>query len=156
TTGTVGPAGADTWVILERHGRRAIAPFGALVYESANNIYVHPNDTIYLYHEPQTFIAFGAVGTQQQIPFGAWRLSLAEAVSKSGWLIDLQADPGAVFLYRGEARDIAEAMGIDCAPYQGPMIPVIYAINLRDPSGYFLASSFEVRNKDIMYVSNAF
>jgi polysaccharide biosynthesis/export protein len=151
-----GTAGAETWVILERNGRRAIAPFGALIYESANNIYVHPNDIIYLYHEPQTFLAFGAVGTQQQVSFGSWRVSLAEAISKSGGLVDAQADPAAVFLYRGEARDIAEAMGIDCAPYQGPMIPVIYVINLRDPSGYFLASSFEMRNKDIIFVSNAF
>jgi polysaccharide biosynthesis/export protein len=157
TTGTTtGAAGAETWVILERNGRRAIAPFGALVYEPVNNIYVHPNDTIYLYREPQTFLAFGAVGAQQQIPFGAWRLSLAEAISKSGGLLDLQADPASLFLYRGEARGVAEAMGIDCTPYQGPVIPVIYTINLRDPAGYFLVSSFEMRNKDILYVSNSF
>jgi len=155
-TGAVGAAGAETWVLLERNGRRAIAPFGALVYEPANNIYVHPNDTIYLYREPQTYLAFGAVGTQSQVPFGSWRLSLAEAISRAGGLLDLQADPAAVFLYRGEARDIAEAMGIDCSPYEGPMIPVIYTINLRDPAGYFLASSFEMRNKDIIYASNAF
>jgi len=157
TAGTAaGAAGAETWVLLERHGRRAIAPFGALVYESANNVYAHPNDTIYLYREPQTFLSFGAVGTQQQIPFGAWRLSLAEAISKTGGLVDAQADPASVFLYRGEARDVAQALGIDCRPYEGPVIPVIYAINLRDPAGYFLASSFEMRNKDILYVSNAF
>ena len=154
--GTSGAAGAETWVLLERNGRRAIAPFGALVFEPANNIYVHPNDTIYLYREPQTFLAFGAVGAQQQIPFGTWRLSLAEAISKAGGLVDVQADPASVFLYRGEARDVAEAMGIDCTPYEGPVIPVIYAINLRDPAGYFLASSFEMRNKDILYVSNSF
>jgi polysaccharide export outer membrane protein len=47
-------------------------------------------------------------------------------------------------------------MGIDCRPYEGPVIPVIYTINLRDPAGYFLASSFEMRNKDILYVSNSF
>ncbi len=147
TGGTsTGAAGAETWVILERNGRRAIAPFGALVYEPVNNIYVHPNDTIYLYREPQTFLTFGAVGTQQQIPFGTWRLSLAEAISKAGGLTDVQADPASVFLYRGEARDVAEAMGIDCAPFEGPIIPVIYSINLRDPAGYFLASSLEMRN----------
>lgn len=151
-----GGGGPETWVILERNGRRAIAPFGALVYEPSNNIYIHPNDTIYLYREAQTFLAFGAVGQQQQVPFGAWRLSLAEAISKAGGLLDAQADPGAVFLYRGEARDVAEALGIDCTPYEGPVIPVIYVINLRDPSGYFLASSLEMRNKDILYVSNAF
>jgi polysaccharide export outer membrane protein len=157
TTGTaVGSSGAETWVLLERNGRRAIAPFGALIYEPANNIYAHPDDTIYLYREPQTFLAFGAVGTQQQIPFGAWRLSLAEAISKAGGLLDIQADPASVFLYRGEARDVAAALGIDCSKYEGAVIPVIYTINMRDPAGLFLASSFEMRNKDILYVSNAF
>jgi len=156
STQAAGAAGAETWVLLERGGRRAIAPFGALVYEPTNNIFVHPNDTIYLYREPQTFLAFGAVGAQQQIPFASWRLSLAEAISRAGGLVDTLADPASVFLYRGEARDIAEAMGIDCTPYEGPMIPVIYTINLRDPAGYFLASSFEMRNKDIIYASNAF
>jgi polysaccharide biosynthesis/export protein len=156
TIGGVSTSGSDTWVILERNGRRAVAPLGALLYEPANNIFAHPNDTIYLYREPQTFLALGAVGGQRQVPFDAWRVSLAEAIGKAGGLIDLQADPAAVFLYRGEARDIAAAMGIDCSQYQGPMIPVIYMINLRDPSEYFLASSFEMRNKDIIYVSNAF
>jgi polysaccharide export outer membrane protein len=152
----LGTAAAGSWVILERNGRRAIAPFGALVYESANNVYVHPNDTIYLYFEPQTFLTFGAVGLQTQLPFGTWRLSLAEAISRAGGLPDLQADPASVFLFRGETREVAEAMGIDCRPYEGPVIPVIYTINLRDPAGYFLASSFEMRNKDILYVSNSF
>jgi polysaccharide export outer membrane protein len=32
---------------------------------------------------------------------------------------------------------------------------VIYTINLRDPAGLFLASSFEMRNKDILYASNS-
>ena len=154
--GTTGTAGAETWVVLERNGRRAIAPFGALIYEPVNNIFAHPNDTIYLYREPQTFLAFGAVGAQNQVPFGTWRLSLAEAISKAGGLVDVQADPASVFLYRGEARDVAEAMGIDIRPYEGPIVPVIYVINLRDPAGYFLASSFEMRNKDILYVSNSF
>jgi polysaccharide export outer membrane protein len=155
STTAIGTAGAETWVLLERNGRRAIAPFGALVYEPANNIYAHPNDTIYLYREPQTFITFGAFGSQQQHPFGTWRLSLAEAISRTGGLVDTQADPASVFLYRGEARDIAQAMGIDCTSYEGPVIPVIYTMNLRDPAGYFLASSFEMRNKDILYASNS-
>src|SRR5450759_56826 len=44
--------GFDTWVMLERKGKRATIPFGALVYESQNNIYARPNDTIYVYREP--------------------------------------------------------------------------------------------------------
>ena len=152
--GPAGP-GQDEWVMLERDGRRALSPFGALLYEPVNNILVHPNDTIYLYREPQTFLTFGALGNQQQIPFGIWRLSLAEAVAKAGGLADGAADPASVFLYRGETREVAEAMGIDCSRFQGPIIPVIYNINFRDPAGYFLATTFEMRNKDVIYVSNS-
>jgi polysaccharide export outer membrane protein len=155
--------GFDTWIMLEREGHRATVPFGALVYEPANNIYVHPNDTIYVYREPQTFVAFGAVssaggssvGGQGQYNFDAWRLSLAEAVAKAGGLNDTVADPASVFLYRGEMRSVAEQLGIDCSKFQGPIIPVIYNANLRDPAGYFLATKFQMRNKDVIYVSNA-
>ena len=152
--GPAGP-GPDEWVMLERDGRRALSPFGALIYEPANNIYVHPNDTIYLYREPQTFLTFGALGTQQQIPFGTWRITLAEAVGKAGGLRDDAADPASVFLYRGETREVAEAMGVDCSKFQGPIIPVIYNINFRNPGSYFLATTFEMRNKDVIQVSNS-
>jgi polysaccharide export outer membrane protein len=146
--------GYDTWVMLERQGRRATAPFGALVYEPSNNIWVHPNDTVFLYREPQTFLAFGAAGLQGQFNFDAWRISLAEGVAKAGGLNDTLAEPGAVFLYRGETRQVAEALGIDCTPYEGPIIPVIYHVNFRDPPAFFLASKFQMRNKDVLYISN--
>jgi polysaccharide biosynthesis/export protein len=153
-----GPAGQgyDEWVMLERNGRRETVPFGALVYDPADNIYTHPLDTIYLYRQPQTFLAFGGVRTTgAQISFDQWRLSLAEAVSKAGGLVDAQADPGALFLYRGETREVAKRLGVDISGFDGPIIPVIYNINFRDPAGYFLATRFEMRNKDVIYVSNA-
>ena len=148
-------AGYDTMVLLERGGRRATATFGALVYQSANNIYTHPGDTIYVYSEPQTFLAFGASGTQGQFKFDAWRISLAEAVAKAAGLKDEQADPAFVFLYRGETREVAERIGVDCSKFSGPIIPIIYNLNLRDPAGYFLAANFEVRNKDVIFTANA-
>ena len=109
-----GPAapGPDAWVLLERNGRRALSPFGALIHEPRNNIWTHPGDTIYLYTEPQTFLTFGALGAQRQTPFGAWRISLAEAMAKVGGLNDNQSDPTSVFLYRGEPRETLEAMGV--------------------------------------------
>ena len=141
-------SGQDLWVILEREGRRAI-------YEPANNIWTHPDDIIFFYREPQTFLAFGALGSQQQFPFGAWRLSVAEAMAKAGGLSDAQADPAAVFLYRGETREVAEALGIDCSRFDGPLIPIIYNFNFRGAAGYFLATTFEMRNKDVIFASNS-
>jgi polysaccharide biosynthesis/export protein len=147
--------GYDLWVSLERKGHRATVPFGSLLYEPANNIYVQPNDVIFVYNQPQTFVAFGAAGTQGQYKFDNWRLSLAEAVGKQGGLNDNLADPSMIYLYRGETKEIAAQLGVDCAKYEGPTIPIVYHVNLRDPSGYFLAQNFEMRNKDVIYTSNA-
>jgi polysaccharide export outer membrane protein len=156
--------GFDSFVTLEREGRRATIPFGVLVYQPSNNVYVHAGDTIYVYTEPQTFLALGATGGiggngtnvfQAQYKFDAWRISLAEAVAKAGGLSDAIAEPAAVFLYRGEPREVAQRLGIDCSKFEGPIIPIIYNVNLRDPAGYFLAKAFEMRNKDVLYVSNA-
>jgi len=97
-------------------------------------------------------LAFGAGVLISAVAFDL----VEEAISKSGGLVDSQADPSSVFLYRGESREVAQAMGIDIKPYEGPVVPVIYTINMRDPAGYFLATSFEMRNKDILYVSNSF
>jgi polysaccharide export outer membrane protein len=147
--------GYDTWVMLERDGKRATIPFGALVYEPRNNIYARPNDTIYVYSEPQTFVAFGASGSQGQFNFDAWRISLAEAQAKAGGLNDTLADPASVFIYRGETREVAERLGIDVSKFQGPLIPVVYNVNYRDPAGYFMATKFQMRNKDVLFASNA-
>jgi polysaccharide export outer membrane protein len=147
--------GYDTWVMLEREGKRATIPFGALVYEPRNNIYARPNDTIYVYNEPQTFVAFGASGSQGQFNFGAWRISLAEAQAKAGGLNDTLADPASVFIYRGETREVAERLGVDISKFQGPLIPVVYNVNFRDPAGYFMATKFQMRNKDVLFASNA-
>ena len=156
--------GYDAWVMLERNRHRAITPFGALVYEPTNNVWVHPDDTIYVYDEPQTFIVLGATravptgvpGTgQAQFNFGAWRLSLAEAIAKAGGLADERAAPQSVFLYRGETREVAEQLHIDVSQFDTPIIPVIYILNLRDPSGFFLSTKFQMRNKDVIYIANA-
>lgn len=166
--------GYDVWVSLERQGHRASVPFGALLYEPANNIYVVPNDVIYLYNQPQTFLAFGGIGSNSNTTaisvgsnggsatggqglyrFDAWRLSLAEAIARHGGLNDSLAEPGWVFLYRGETREVASQLGVDCSKFEGPIIPIIYNLDLRDPSTYFLTQNFEMRNKDVIYTSNA-
>ena len=62
---------------------------------------------------------------------------MAEAIAKVGGLTDGQADPASVFIYRGETREVAQLLGVDCSPFVGPIIPIIYNLNLRDPAGYF-------------------
>ena len=153
--GGIKDQGYQTWVMLERDGKRATVPLANLVNEPNNNIFVQPGDRIYVYAEDQKFIAFGASGVQGEIPFGAWRINLASAVAKAGGLNDGQADAGSVFLYRREPRHVAELLGADVSRFEGDIVPVIFSVDFHDPSGYFLATKTQMRNGDIIFVANA-
>ena len=152
--GISGP-GWETWVMLERNGKRATVPFANLVYFPSNNIFVQPGDRIYVYREPIKFLAFGATGTQGEFNFDAWRINLAQAVAKAGGLLDVQADPGSIFLYRKEPRDVAQQLGVDCTKYSGDLIPIVFRVSFQDPAGYFLATKMQIRPFDVLYVANA-
>jgi polysaccharide export outer membrane protein len=84
------------------------------------------------------------------------QLTLNEAIAKAGGLVDTRANPH-VYLYRMEQREILAKMGIDTAkfPVTVKFIPTVYKANYRDPSIFFLAQRFPMRNKDAIYVANA-
>ena len=153
--GGISGQGWETWVMLERDGKRATVPFANLVYMPTNNIFVQPGDRIYVYREATKFLAFGATGLQGEFNFDAWKINLAQAVAKAGGLLDLQADPGSVFLYRDETRAVAEQLGVDCTNFGGGLIPVVYNVSFQDPAGYFLATKLAMRPFDVLYVANA-
>ncbi|MGO9869880.1 MAG: polysaccharide export protein, partial [Rhodomicrobium sp.] len=92
-----------------------------------------------------------------QFSFDQERVSLAEGVAKAGGLLDNQANPGQVFVYRMERRDILAKIGVDLSkfPPSQTVIPTVYRANFRDPSSYFYAQQFPMRHRDVLYVSNA-
>ena len=156
--------GYDLFVTLQRGKKRATVYFPTLVNNPAENIFVTPADTIYVYREQQKFVAFGALATvgqtsglTAQFAFDQERLSLNEAVAKAGGLLDTRAHPGQVFLYRMEYRDALEKMGVNLKPFprEQNIIPTVYRANFRDPSSFFVAQAFSMRHKDVIYVSNA-
>ena len=59
------------------------------------------------------------------------------------------------FFIAVKTRNVAQQLGVDISKYAGPIIPVVYNVNFRDPAGYFLATRFQMRNKDVLYISNA-
>jgi polysaccharide export outer membrane protein len=152
--GGISGQGWETWVTLERDGKRATIPFANLMYTQSNNIFVQPGDRMYVYREPLKFLAFGATGQQGEFTFDAWKISLAQAVAKAGGLLDIQADPGSIFLYRREPRQLAEQLGVDCSKYRD-VVPIVFNVSFQDPAGYFLATKMEMRPFDVLYVANA-
>lgn len=154
--------GYETYVTLHRNKRRATVFFQSLAKRPRENIYVSPGDTIYVYREPRRFLAFGAnaasgIGASNQFNFDQERVSLAEGVAKAGGLLDDRANPGQIFLYRIEKRDLLTEMKVDLSkfPPRQKSIPTIYRANLRKPESYFFAQQFPLRMRDVLYVSNA-
>lgn len=146
----------ETFVRLSRRGVTVTIPMDTLVSNPAENIYAWPGDVLTLVRAPQTFSVFGATGTNIQLPFGAEKVSLAEALAKAGGLQDLRADPTGVFLFRYESPSVVGALKAPALP-TGPAgnSPIVYRLNLRDANSYFYAQRFPVEDKDVIYVSNA-
>ena len=150
----------ESYVTLQRDGKHVRVLLSRVVHDPRENIFIRPNDVIFLTHEAPTFTALGALnqnvfGFNSEIPFDVETLTLAQAIGKAGGLNDLQSDPAEVFIYRYEDRHFLEKLGVDTTKFIYDRIPTIYHVNLRDPSGYLLASGFQVRTKDVMYVANA-
>ncbi|WP_289034208.1 polysaccharide biosynthesis/export family protein [uncultured Roseibium sp.] len=149
--------GYESYVTLQRRGRSAKVYFNSIIANPQENIYVAPGDTLYVDQEQRAFQAFGAAGLSGEFKFDQEELTLAQGVGKAGGLLDSRADPGQVFIYRLESKKSLSDVGIDTSRFDDgeQEIPTIYRTNFRDPSGYFLAQKFNLRDKDVIYVSNA-
>ena len=142
-------------VRLTRGRRTAVASLQNIVDNPAENIFVYPNDTIYLSHDPRTFTVLGSSTKVGRYSFGTERMNLAEAVGEAGGLVDNAADPGGVFLFRYEPRRVVCEMRPELSDKLPERVPVVYRLNLRGGEGYFLAQSFAMRDKDVILVANA-
>lgn len=146
----------DSYIRLTRGQRTVSVPYNTLLSNPQENVYVRPRDVITVVREPLTFTAFGSTGRNASVPFETAGLTLEEAIAKAGGLLDSRADPAGIFLLRFEPAKLAAAIAPDRAlPSSGNLIPIIYRLNLREANSFFLARAFGIKDKDILYVSNA-
>jgi polysaccharide export outer membrane protein len=150
----------ESYVTLQRNGKPVRVLLSRVVHDPRENIFIRPNDVIFVTREAPTFTALGALnqnvfGFNSEIPFDVETLTLAQAMGKAGGLNDQQSDPSELYVYRYEDRHFLEKLGADVTRFTFDKIPTIYRLNLRDPSGMLLAAGFQMRSKDVMYVANA-
>jgi len=146
----------ETYVQLSRGPVTARVAMTRVTSDPRENIYLRANDVLTLIRDPQTFIAYGATGRNAEIPFDAEGISLSQALAKAGGLLDSRADPGGVFIFRFEPESVARALRPD-SPLNAPgqLTPIVYRLNLHDANSLFVAQSFRVLSRDLLYVSNA-
>lgn len=153
--GTKAPA-YDIFITLLRGGRSVRVPLQTILINPSENIFAMPGDVLTVAREPQTFTAFGATGKNDVLSFDAAGLSLEQAIGRAGGLNDQRADPRGVFLIRFEPTVNYDQLHV-ARPSPEPMmeVPVIYRLDMHDPGAFFVARRFPMRNKDILFVSNA-
>jgi polysaccharide export outer membrane protein len=146
----------ETYVQLSRGDVTARVAMTRVSSDPKENIYMRANDVLTLIRDPQTFIAYGATGRNAEIPFDAEGINLSQALAKAGGLLDFRADPAGVFVFRYEPEAIARALRPDSPLVQhGYSTPIVYRLNLHEANSLFVAQSFHILNRDLLYVSNA-
>ena len=155
TAGAMTTSVHDTFVRLSRGPTTVTVPMTTVVSNPRENIFLRGGDIITLVRDPQTFMATGATGTASEIPFSAEGITLSQGLAKARGLQDLQADPAGVFIFRFEPDTVVRRIRPGSPLLGNRVVPVVYRINMADPNSLFVSQGFRMRNRDVLYVSNA-
>lgn len=149
------PIGKTT-IQISRAGRVVSLPLEAVIRDPAQNIRLQANDVVTALYQPFSFTSLGATGTNAEIPFESTGITLAQALGRIGGLKDERANVRGVFIFRlEEPAAIDPAIAATARRTPDGRIPVIYRVDLSNPATFFVAQSFPIRNRDVLYVSNA-
>nr|WP_285020534.1 polysaccharide biosynthesis/export family protein [Novosphingobium sp. fls2-241-R2A-195] len=144
---------------ITRDGRSVQMPLDQVIASPGDNIFLRPADVLTVSYQPRSFTVLGATGRNDEIKFEARGITLAQALGRIGGLRDDRANPGGIFVFRLEdaATMVTVLPGADLAGVTDGdgKVPVIYRADLRDPATFFAAQHFAIRDRDIVYVTNA-
>jgi polysaccharide export outer membrane protein len=148
-----------TTIQITRGANVYALPLETIIQDPKQNVALLPGDVITALFQPLSFTALGASGKNDEINFETQGISLAQALARSGGLIDARSNPSGVFIFRLEPKAAAETTAQSDAPpaptTAAGMVPVVYRVDLKDPRSLFWIQNFPIRDKDVLYVSNA-
>ncbi len=145
-----------TTLQITRGSTVTMMPLEAVIRDPSQNVILQPDDVMTVLYQPFSFTALGATGRNEEIPIEATGITLAQALGRVAGLQDQRADMKGVFLFRLEdPKAVTSSSAASLPTTADGKIPVIYRINMKDPATFFIAQSFPIRDKDVLYVSNA-
>lgn len=127
----------------------------SVIQDPKQNIMLQPGDVVTALFQPLSFTVLGATGKNDEVFFEAQGITLAQALARAGGLQDQRADAKGVFIFRYEEPLVLGVAGENPPLTADGKVPVIYRVDLKDPRSFFVAQGLPIRNKDVMYVSNA-
>lgn len=145
-----------TMIQITRGDRVVSMPLDTVVRDPAQNIRLQPSDVVTAISQSLSFTALGETGTSSEVPFESTGITLAQALGRAGGLNPDRADVHGVFVFRLESpAAVSPAIAATARRTAEGQIPVIYIVDLKDPASLFVAQTFPIRDKDVLYVSRA-
>ena len=130
-------------------------PLETIIRDPKQNVPLVPGDVVTALFQPYSFTALGATGKNEEINFETQGITVAQALARSGGLIDLRSNPKGVFIFRFEPKNALSWPHEPVKTTADDLVPTVFRVDLTDPSSFFFIQSFPIENKDILYVSNA-
>lgn len=130
-------------------------PLDRVIRDPRQNVLLQPGDVVSVLFQPHALTVLGATGKQDEIPFEAQGITLAQALARAGGLIDNRASAQGVFLFRLEPGDALDWPSQPVQRTPEGKVPVVYRLDLRDPRSFFVMNAFRIKDADLLYVSNA-
>lgn len=146
---------SKTTVQITRGDNYLALPLDTVIRDPRQNIQLQAGDVITALFQPLSFTALGATGKNEEINFEAQGITLAQALARAGGLIDSRSDAQGVFVFRFEPATALAWPRQPVVTTPEGQVPVVYRIDLKNPSSFFVMQSFAINNRDIVYVSNA-
>lgn len=156
-------------VRIQRGNTTGAVSLQRVINDPSQNIHLQPGDQVVLIRNPKSFTVLGAAQKVSQYTFDTQKVTLAEAVGRAGGPIDTIGNPAGIYLMRTEPASVARAVlelnpntAIDARTgkpvlmrqVEGPT-RIAYRVNMNEAGGYFIAQSIQMRDKDIVLVTNA-
>jgi polysaccharide export outer membrane protein len=130
-------------------------PLETIIRDPRQNVPLQPGDVVTALFQPYSFTALGATGKNEEINFETQGITLAQALARSGGLIDSRSNARGVFIFRFEPKAALAWPREPVMTTSEGMVPAVFRIDLSDPASFFAIQSFPIENRDILYVSNA-
>lgn len=130
-------------------------PLDVVIQDPTQNVPLHPGDVVTALFQTSSFTALGATGRNEEVAFEANGISLAQALARAGGVLDSRGDARGLFLFRFEREGALDWPRQPVTRTPDGRVPVIYRMDLGDPSSFFVMQNFPMRDRDVLYVSNA-
>ncbi|TWF50055.1 polysaccharide biosynthesis/export family protein [Neorhizobium alkalisoli] len=143
-------------VTVIRGKQRATAPLQRVIDEDRQNVYLLPDDQVFVGKDAPSFTAFGAFKSVGEFEFEPGKMTLMQAFSRAGGLLDDRADASNFYVVRNQQvyGPVSTVNGIK-GPAAVTTKPAIYRVDMNDVSNLSLMQRFQIMDGDILYASNS-